>query len=224
MSETSGVDDPYRTPEANPGEGSSGAAPRRPKGLTVVCVLAIMIGALSVMHCVTAAFGLVVPIDAFGSPGDQQQVENVLAKVQARLAGSNQSQQVVSPVLLTGFLIVSLLLIVGGIKGLAIQPVGMKLLAIAFWASIPLEICWGAEVWIETSANLETVDEMMVDPEMHDQFSQMVLMLTRILTIGSTVTGFVTLAARLLYYGLSLRYIRRDSIRELFAAQEADQA
>jgi len=203
---------------------------QRPGGLTVICVLAIVLGALGLM---TGCFGLL-------SQAFNQQMQNGLAGLQAgankeaaelqqemnaKVVAASAKFAWLNMLLAVVQLAVAASLLVGGIMSLKLRPLGRKLLLGAFVAAIVFE---AARIYPTISVQqamvpimAEYMPKMMKaqappggqQPAGMDQAMSSIM---SALGIVGMVFFVVTVAVKGVYYAIGIVYLRKPSVALLF--------
>jgi hypothetical protein len=206
---------PFSDPQANPYAAQPAGAygPVKPGALTAVCVIAIVLGIMGVLAVCIGGAGLaasstlqgMLTVGPNATPFDKAQIE-----LQQEMMAINGRYLPIAVVLLGVQLVVSPLLIVGGVKALSMQHSGRRLLIYAFIAVIIFEVVRTAFQLYLQMQMLPLYDEMAMRLAREGGNTPQVEMFQRI-GKGSAMFGVVFLifwgAVKLVLYGLSARYL-----------------
>ncbi|MEX2118203.1 MAG: hypothetical protein WD847_01230 [Pirellulales bacterium] len=138
---------------------------QRPGGLTAVCVLAIVLGALGLL---TGLVGIVGMLAApamqnlfSGMPGMNDEFTKVQMEMNAEMMAVAQSRPVLTWSLYIVHLMVASTLLVGGILAVMLKPVGRRLLLGVFVGAIVFELVRIVPTVIMALENMAIVEEYM---------------------------------------------------------------
>jgi hypothetical protein len=218
MSEAASSDSPFQ--ESQKPEVSQRVRVR-PGGLTIICVLAIVLGVFTLLGALytIATLAFMEQIQQFATSFEQSdasdEVTEMNREMRAKLTNVNLKYRLPMMALNLSYLVLSVLLLLGGGKGLAMQKAALPVLTIACIAGIVLEIADGGVAGLSMSASIGVLDSMLAGAD-DTGSAAAILLLTRWSLIMSAVMVGATTLAKLLYYGLSWRYLRRDPVRTLF--------
>ncbi|MEQ8791585.1 MAG: hypothetical protein RIC55_35310 [Pirellulaceae bacterium] len=226
MPEAADFTDRYQPPDESP-KGAERARVR-PGGLTIVCVLAIVVGVFSLLGTLSslATFAFIEQIEQFATsvqqPGFTGEMQEVQQKLQTEMNNVNKQYRVAAMIFLFGFLVLAFVLIFGGLKGLAMQSVGVRVLSKGMIAAIVLEVVWVVLTVLIMSGNFGIIDSLIADVESKDQMIAAFLGFQRFILLFSAIAAGLTSLAKLVYFLLSLRYLHKPTVRELFADRTRD--
>jgi hypothetical protein len=205
---------------------------RRPGGLTAIAIVAVVIGVLGLlsglMKAVNLAFGaqMQAAFAGFGAPNEEARIAQ--EEFQSAIMDETARFFIPSTILAVAQLALSVALIYAGIKALQLDPLGRKVLVIAFSLLVVYEV-----------AHLVTfvLLQMGMMPIMQ-------LYMTRIMRASAGPNGgnaeqFGTVFAKfsiiagiamqcgwtlvkLLFYSFSIRYLRKSQIVQLFPKPDND--
>jgi len=204
----------------------------RPGGLTIVCVLAIVLGAFTLLGALMTMANLVFmeQIQQFATSLQQQgaanenedmkRINKMNRELQTRLGDVNKKYRIPMMALNLLYLVLAGLLLFGGGKGLGLHSVALPVLTIACIGGLVLEVADAGMVGLTMSKNFGVIDSMRAEAGESSPIAAL-LLVTRWSLVLSTVMAGLMVLGKALYYLLSLRYLRKDSIRELFAATGA---
>jgi hypothetical protein len=233
-----GLEQPYAspfgmTPVYPAGMGTAPVSRRRTGGLTAICVLAIVLGAMGVL---TGCFGLVGLL--FSS-----QMQNAIAGIQQANQGAAEVQNEMNAKALTisrkyswatvplmvAKLFVEIALLAGAIMSLGLKPLGRRMLLAAFGAAIVVEsiqLVPALLVQRETQALMaEMMPKMMQEVQQGakktpgfdpDQFASG---LVKAISIMSFVIGIGWLVCKVVYYAIGIVYLRKPQVAASFVPQ-----
>ncbi len=158
---------PYVSPHAVGGPPGLQSATRRTGGVTAICVVAIVLGALGFLGSVAGIIGMLVGerigsmmegVQAQGLPPEARQVQQQMN--QQMMALARRWRPVVAP--LTIFhLVVCVLLIAGAIGALRESVTGYKLFIWGLWGSIGYLVLYAPTTLIFTVENSKLVQRFM---------------------------------------------------------------
>lgn len=138
---------------------------QRPGGLTAVCVLAIVLGAIGLL---TGLLGIVQILAApamqnlfSGMPGMNDEFTKVQMEMSAEMMAVAQSRPVLTWSLQIVHLVVACVLLAGGIMAVMLKPAGRRLLLGVFAGAIVFELVRIVPAVMMTQENMAIVEEYM---------------------------------------------------------------
>jgi hypothetical protein len=204
--------------------------PRRPGGLTTLCIAALVLALFALLGAATAASGGNIEPSMFFSLGQPDAVVRVQQAMQAEL------REIVRP-WLTWFYLVAILnlgvagvLCAGGVLGLKMRRPANILLLVGFIAGLISEavgVVPGFAVQKESVAILERYVPLLVEASLQGTqqpvagLQDMTASMTKMSSIvGLLMTALISLA-KVGFYVFGIIYLRRPMIRSLFAERAA---
>ncbi len=204
-------------------------ARQRPGGLTAICVLAIVLGALGLM---TGCFGLLS--QAFNQQiqtglagiqaGDNKELGEIQNEMNAKVLTASAKYAWLNKLLAVVQFAVAGSLLAGGIMSLKLRPLGRKLLLSAFVAAIVFE---GARLYPTMAVQREMAPIMAEymprmmkaqappggqPPGMHEAMSGI---MSAAMIVGMVISvGMV--AVKAVFYVIGIVYLRKPSVAQLF--------
>lgn len=234
MSADSNSFDPYRSPSL-PEVPYHGPPPTgRPGWLTTICVLCIVLGALGLFNSVFGAVGVIVgpiiqkafqPKAGNGMSDDMQKVQE---EFQTEI-NAIQAKYFWETVPALGFrFIVSLLLLIGGIRALSLVAAGRKLLLAACSIAIVFELLFSILQSIMYLDTMTLVNEYVIKltaalpQNVNDGgVGRFLPTLARVSMIGSMAAYYLISLAKVCLYIFGVIYLRRPRIMALFSANQS---
>jgi len=221
-----------RYPSGDSTEGVDGAPRRRPGGLTAVCVIAIVLGALGLCMSLVGLASLAFQdkLEEFamrqqqpppGMPDGflkaqmemQKKIQEIQQNVTHRYRGANMG------ILLLNLVFASSLL-AGGIMTLKMNPTARTFLVGVFAAVIVFEI---VRTVVTVFMQLDMFAELSTIPSVGSGPADVILTFAKVVAIGGMAFGIVLGLGKVIFYAIGACYLRRPNIRQLFQAPTTDQ-
>ncbi|HTN76533.1 MAG TPA: hypothetical protein VL096_14840 [Pirellulaceae bacterium] len=201
--------------------------PLRPGGVTVVSILAIVLGVMGLFGVCAGGVGLAAGSFMQGMltapAGGANPVQKIQFDLNKELLAINERYMPLHVVMLIGLLVVASWLLVGGIQALRMKSGGRSLLLYAFFATILFELLrTGATAFLQL-ATLPIYDELArrtgdeLGPNMGSAKSMVSMMYG--MAIFGMVMVFVWGTAKVVLYGFCAKYLAKPEIVDLFARQ-----
>ena len=199
---------------------------RRPGALTAICVIAIILGGLGLL---TSVGGLVSQIflpwiqSTFSTPATGSGPMQVQAEMQGEMNQVGSKFRAVNIVLAAAQLPLTICLLAGGIMALNGKRLGRKILAGACLAAIAFVVAHTVVAmivqWQTVGVMSRFMPKMIAAQPGGANVQQAEQMVTTIMSIsgyvGMAIVGAIALT-KLIYYGLSVAYLNRQSTRAFF--------
>ena len=198
---------------------------RRPTGLTVICVLAIVLGGLGTLTAVITGVQLAVgkqlqqSFQSMGNPDTE--LQKLQQEMQDEIWAVTKRFIVPNVVLAIAKFGLCAALLYAAIRTLQLRDSGRRLLAWICTLLIAFEIT-ALIVFIVFESQVHPImtkymPEMMAGPNGGDaQAADFGAIAASGAIIFAIVVQAVWVLAKVIYYGVSLRYLRKPAIRELF--------
>jgi hypothetical protein len=219
------------TPVSPAGMGTAPASRRRTGGLTAICVLAIVLGAMGVL---TGCVGLVGQL--FSSqmqnavagmqPAANQEAAKTQKEMNAQMLTIARKYNWILVPLMVAKMFVEIALLTGAIMSLGLKPLGRRILLAAFIAAIVVEsiqLVPALLVQRETQALMaEMMPKMMQEVQQGakkppgfdpDQFASG---LVKAISIMSFIIGIGWLVCKVVYYAIGIVYLRKSQVAASF--------
>jgi len=223
-----------RQPRYSPGDSLvdvDGPPRQRPGGLTAVCVIAIVLGAMGLLTSLLALGGraLKEPLENAMRVQPQPGMSEDFAKAQKEMQDVGQKYPGITMGITVLNLVIASSLIAGAIMVLNLNPKARTLLVAVFAAAIVFEIVGGGfMVFIQLDmapamSRMMTANTPKGGPgaEQAAVVTAMVAKVVMFLVIALRV-GWIL--AKIVFYGFGARYLCRPNIRQLFQTTTTDQA
>lgn len=214
--------DPYQPPVEPGYTDPSGPAP---KGIKFVAICALILGLFGILSCVQGAFGLAFNI--FVNPALQQNMappsDDPAAKAQLEMQQEiNKIQrQYLVPNILALLLKAPLAigLMIGGIGAMKYSQKARKTLLLAFGYGIIFELLNGALAIFLNLKNMEVMKKFMSNVGQADPNAPAEVFETvgNVMSIGVIAIVVVWVLTKVLFYILSLGYMKSDKVGAHFA-------
>jgi preprotein translocase subunit SecG len=213
----------------DPTAGFDAPPPQRPGGLTAVCVIAIVLGALGLCFSVLGVASLAFQDQLQKFVKQQQHLPpgmangplktemEARAKMQERVYEAAEKvthrHMGASSVVLVLNLLISASLLAGAIATLKLSPKGRQFLIAVFLAAILFEIVRGIVLVL---TQLDMAAELSAIPSAGSGSADVPLMMARITAILSMVLWLALALGMVVFYGIGASYLRRPTILPLF--------
>ena len=207
-------------------------APTRPGGLTALCILAIVLGALGVLTGLggIAAVALQGPMQDAVAHLQPQQDADVQQKLMEESREFARQHAVRNGVLAGLRLLVASGLLTGGILTLRLRPYGRKILLIALASGIGFEI---AQLWpaVEAIPFTQRAMELSMEGQQkqaqgNGKNAQDAAAMMRVMAKAIAAMQVMVIAGMFLakagFYGFGLWYLTRPHVAALFVRPAAD--
>lgn len=201
------------------------AAPVRPGGVTLVGVLAIVLGVMGIFGgCGGAAALLLNPLmqGALQPPPGAPPFQRAQAELNAEIMGVNQNHMIPLSISLVGLTVVAIWLTVGGIQTLRMRPQGRVILLYGFLATILFEVVRSGHMLVMQLEMLPIYEEFRnrIAREISDRSQlaglQTMLNLMQAAVIFGIVIGIGWVVIKVVVYGLCARYLSKPEIIDKF--------
>lgn len=227
MSDFYEATDPYRYEATDPYRASewpaSSQGPKtRTSGLTAISIITVVLGAAGLL---AVTFGFVWMLAEpyvqqasaqAGAEGDEGP-ELTHLRMQREMNEINHRYRWYYIIMLATQLIVACLLLWGGIQAWRLKPGGAKLLVIACAAAIIFELLRGIGNVLLQVQMLQVMEEYL--PELTaGSGGELGAKFVRISMYVGMAFGFVWLLGKIIFYGVSIAYLRKPKIQALFAS------
>ncbi|HVX11793.1 MAG TPA: hypothetical protein VHC22_11480 [Pirellulales bacterium] len=199
----------------------------RPGGLTALCILVIVLGALGILTGLMGILGAVFQDKMQATvaqlqPAGDKQAARIQEQINQETRDFQAKHVIRNGILLAVRLLIAGCLLTGGIFSLRLHPFGRKTLLAAFAAGIVFEIVM---VWPTVEAIPLTQRAMQLSMEAQQQGPNAADMKAMLRVMGKAITALqiALIAAMLLVkcglYAFGLRYLTRPRIASLFVRQ-----
>lgn len=214
---------PYRPPAS----AKSAAAPtQRPKLLSAVCVISVVLGVSGLLSALSSLAALVFQdqmqsfFAALNPPGTSSEMADLQNQMQSDMKAVTDQFRPVNYVLVPLHFIITSALLYGGLRALQLHPSSRQVLVAACGAAFAFDVIrgiLGVVVQLKTTRIVSEYMDRMAGES--DRF------MTTIMTVSvgiGIVLGLIVILAKLLFYGLSVVYLRKPHVRELFQASNPE--
>ncbi|MFZ1934566.1 MAG: hypothetical protein WCB27_22670 [Thermoguttaceae bacterium] len=214
---------------SDPTAGFDAPPPQRPGGLTAVCVIAIVLGAMGLCFSVLGVASLAFQGQLQKFAKQQQQLPAGMAngplktQMEAQMKTQGKINEVAqrvshrhlgaSSAILVLNLLVSAGLLAGGIATLKLSPKGRQFLIAVFLAAIVFEIVRGVVLVL---TQLDMAAELSAIPNAGAGPAEMMLTMMKVMAIGTMVLWLALALGLVIFYGIGASYLRRPTIVPLF--------
>ena len=223
---------PYQPPPTHIAATGAAVQPgRRPGGLTAICVITLVLGGLGLIASLVGLAALAAQdqiqktFAVKSQPGMPENFAKTQQEMQAKMQTVQKPYRGVSMGLLATNIVLASCLIVGGIMVLRFHPKGCSLLVGAFVVAIAFETARtivGVAMQLDTAAVMSQTMVRMAEASPSSggsggvQAAETIAMITRIgVFVGMAFTVVFGLA-KIIFYIIGFRYLRRPTIRALF--------
>jgi len=222
--------DPYEPPAA------AATHPRRPTGLAVVCVIAIILGGLGLAGSLVGIVGLTAGSSmqrAFTlplQPGMDRRVIDAQLAMQRNIQAVADRYWGYNLAFVLACLFVAGGLLAGGIITLGIKPAGRRLLIGAFAVAVVFEVLravFHVFMQIEMAAVMSDSMSRIMEATSPagapgaDQAATIAAVATQVGVFVGIAFTCVYVLAKLIFYAVGIHYLRRPNVQRLFGQTEA---
>ena len=204
----------------------------RSRGLTVIAIIAIVLGGFGFCNAVAGVVGLFLGPQiqsAFGSSAQLGQLPPELQEIQTELERDTLALQEKfwgpSAAAVAAHLLVAGGLLAGGIQTVRRQRAGARILAAACGLAIPFELLargvLQTMIQFRTAAMLKHQTQRVLDEvaaEAIPPAAERLIGLPYLIILGGIVFALGLMLLKLVYYAITIWYLRRPAVRAEFEA------
>jgi hypothetical protein len=201
---------------------------QRPRQLVTISVLTIVLGGVGIVLSISGLAQWISGNFSGGSvsPYGNNEIMKLNQRMISELAAAMIPWRMIIIPMLFLVLLSSVLLIVGGIQTLDVRPFGRKILVILFWFLIPVDIVRSilnliighkmSDVMVHNVARIAATGHPPGGPDLESWISG----LSQVGIYAGLVFGVLWALAKITFYVLGLKYLRRPDIAHLFETKE----
>jgi hypothetical protein len=204
----------------------------RPGGLTAVCIIAIILGALGLLGGLASlSTGLLgaqmqqwqARIGTTGAPAEMARLQTEMNTKMMQVANR---YRIASVALAVFQLAVAVALLRGGIRAMGIHESGRSLLRWACGVAIAFELCRlpvNVLLQLENMAIMEDYFPRVMQSSAPGAQGDQIAEFTSMLTKFSTILGWVVMAGwfllKMAFFGVALRYLGKPEVKALYGTK-----
>lgn len=207
--------DPYLPPK-DYAPSAPPSSTRRPGGLTAIAVIALILGILGLLGATLGIAGQIFSKQlADLTKGSQQGTSKEMQELQAEMQAVMDDFRVANIADSVIQFPISLALLIGGIKVLGLKSGGRSLLALACGAALIFEIARGILAGVIQFRTMQVMNEGMDRVASSKGGEQFVTIMQASMFVGLGCAA-IMVVAKLVFYALSLMYLKKQEVRALF--------